>query len=962
MPKRVVFYMIRRGGYHSATMSDSLTRRSFLKTAAFVTGAGCGSWNIAGAFAAASTAPATDPLGDLSHLAGTHDLRLPDWGSYSKKYNGLSHVADLQRGVRFDLSVFPSFFRREVKVPNVNWESGFYPWEASADLSYFSYRYELEWKDRVYCDVSFGALSPDCRLIRAEFVNRTEAYQNTVLHMMASIHRGPARPVSSAPSYHVAPRLPDGAVWIHALDYTDLQHAKPRAMDSLTPDGLRRGEIRDPDFVDGGGIARGFGGMPGDRVQYAITLAKPLNKAVLIVRYRNNPERAVHYAISGTASAALTLPSARSPAVASVELGALAAGRYELTLTAGKHSAAELNGFVLVEASEAEKVAFENVPFQFTPEILPGPIPHSRLLKYAECPKHYGVAWRFDLAEVRQLKNSELDRFLRYFVHDHVREVIPGDDLGHYFNVYMRPIPLAPNTSKVVYGIASVGNPEQVAADLRRADTPEEELEKAYLAARKKIVSLPCVPAGEPYRFSQQRMATTTLTNVVFPVYTKRKNIRHNSPGKWWDSLYSWDSGFIGLGLLELDVNRAVDCLNAYMTEPGDKENAFILHGTPLPVQHYLFQELWNRTQSRSLLEFFYPRLRQYHLFLAGRLGSSTTRTFKSKLLKTWDYFYNTGWDDYPPQMYMHANKLTSKTATAIVSSHLIRTSRMLAQVARVLGIRDDIAGYEEDIATWTDSLQKYSWDPAAGYYGYVLHDDKGEPEGLLKHESGCNFNMGMDGVMPLLAGICTPEQITTLLGQLQSPKKLWTPIGLSTVDQSAPYYRIDGYWNGAVWMPHQWFLWKAMLDLGEAEFAHKIAQTALDLWKTEVNESYQCFEHFLIESRRGAGWHQFSALSTPVLSWFGAYYRPGRLTVGYDAWIHRSEFGDQNRTLTAEMEMLGRKNGTAIVLATMNPGGRYRAVWNDQPVNVEITSSGTLQIRLPSDAGRGRLEVAVIT
>jgi hypothetical protein len=40
---------------------------------------------------------------------------------------------------------------------------------------------------------------------------------------------------------------------------------------------------------------------------------------------------------------------------------------------------------------------------------------------------------------------------------------------------------------------------------------------------------------------------------------------------------------------------------------------------TPLPTQHYLFLELWNLTQSRASLEYFHARLRQYHLFLAGR-------------------------------------------------------------------------------------------------------------------------------------------------------------------------------------------------------------------------------------------------------------------------------------------------------------------------------------------------------
>jgi hypothetical protein len=240
-----------------------------------------------------------------------------------------------------------------------------------------------------------------------------------------------------------------------------------------------------------------------------------------------------------------------------------------------------------------------------------------------------------------------------------------------------------------------------------------------------------------------------------------------------------------------------------------------------------------------------------------------------------------------------------------------------------------------------------------------VLHNDQDEATGILRDESGVNFNLGQDGVMPLLAGICTPAQEQTLLGHLRSPQQLWTRIGLSTVDQSAPYYRHDGYWNGAVWMPHQWFLWKTMLDLGQADFAFKIAHTALDLWKAEVDESYDCFEHFLIESGRGAGWHQFSALSSPVLAWFSAYYRPGRLTAGFDTWVHRCEFEHNNTALDAELELLGRSAAEATVLVTLANGRGYRARWNDKPVPVHAAASGTLQIALPRDAGRGRLQVA---
>ena len=263
-------------------------------------------------------------------------------------------------------------------------------------------------------------------------------------------------------------------------------------------------------------------------------------------------------------------------------------------------------------------------------------------------------------------------------------------------------------------------------------------------------------------------MAATLLTNVVYPVYTRRRYIRHFTPGKWWDCLYTWDSGFIALGLLELDIERAIDCLNAYTTPPGDPQAAFIHHGSPAPIQIYAFLELWNRTQDRALLEYFYPRLRQMYLFLAGRLGSSTTRKMKSGLLKTWDYFYNSaGWDDYPPQVHVHRHGLEPTVTPVINTSHALRSARILQMAARALGLSDDITDYETDIAAWTDALNRYSWDGEAGYFSYVTHDDEGRPTGILRHESGANYDMGLDGASPLFAGICNAEQEAALIARL---------------------------------------------------------------------------------------------------------------------------------------------------------------------------------------------------
>ena len=102
----------------------------------------------------------------------SHDLSLPAWGPYSKAYAGISHIPDPAAGMRFDLAVFPGFYRRRVDVPNVNWEGQYYPWQARPDLSSFTYRHELEWKDRVYVDTEFIRVSDTTRLIRAVACSR----------------------------------------------------------------------------------------------------------------------------------------------------------------------------------------------------------------------------------------------------------------------------------------------------------------------------------------------------------------------------------------------------------------------------------------------------------------------------------------------------------------------------------------------------------------------------------------------------------------------------------------------------------------------------------------------------------------------------------------------------------------------------------------------------------------------
>jgi hypothetical protein len=894
----------------------------------------------------------------INQLENSHDLRLPDWGPYTKKYAGISHIPNVRGGLRFDLSVFPGYYRRQVLVPNAKWESGFHPWEAAPDLSYYAYRYEMEWKDRVYCDISFTEMGSNARLVRSEFVNHTAQPQNLVLHYMAALNFPPLRTYSDESLLPSRVYLPENALWLDSLDYIDLKFAIPRPQDTLVYDGMWRGEVRGHGFVNGSGIGSGFGCDAGDWVQYAFSLSMPIVEAVLLIRYRA-PQGSVRLALKGFAGGNLELPESDEFNLAQVLLGDLSTGEHMLFLESGGSAGVELDGFVLVSQSQANEVRFETVTWQAAPEILEGPTPNSLVLKYADTETYYGLAWLGEPWELRQLYTDELDRFLRYYVQEHARKVLVGSGLGHFTNVFIRPIEVLPHQSQIFYGMVCSGNRSDVIQTLSGFSPELEMLHAIYQRGKAGRVGLDTTPEGERYRFSQECMAATVLTNVVYPVYTRRRYIRHYTPGKWWDCLYTWDSGFIGLGLLEMDLDRAVDILNAYTTPPGDPQAAFLHHGSMVPVQHYLYLELWNRSQDRTLLEYFYPRLRQYYRFFAGRLGSSTTRRMKSGLLKTWDYFYNSGgWDDYPPQVFVHQNGLEDLVTPVISTAHGIRIAKIMQMAARAVGESGDVLEYQADIDAWEKSLHQYSWDEQAGYFSYVRHGPDGQPQEFLRHAGGQNFNMGLDGASPFFAGICTPEQESLLLERLMSAERMWTPLGICTVDQTADYYRVDGYWNGTVWFPQQWFYWKALLDIGQASFAAQIASTALETWKAEVDASYLCFEHFIVQTGRGAGWHQFGGLSTPTLLWYGAYHRPGRLTTGFDTWIHTQQFTNANRYLEAELECQSSLERPLTVLATMSPDSPYQATWNGHLAAFNERYPGVLEITIDGNESRGRLEV----
>lgn len=719
----------------------------------------------------------------------SHDVTtLKAWGPYSKMYLGISRIEDVDSGNRVDITLVPGLYRRSYLVPNALYESGCLPWMVSPDIGRICWRYELEWKDRLYVDATYHVLSDSLVLLQMHCVNATDVTQNVLLQTMASVH------------------------------FAD---EKNRGQEDFFPEWSENG-------------------------------------------------------------------------------------------------------------------------LDFT-------------VKYKAMQSWYGVATNYPLSSVKRYENGLLDFFMRRTVHRHPPVCFHGDDKGHFTSEFQRPVVLRPQSDTTIWNLIVCGSKDYVAEQIAAF----HQNESAFTSSVSDAEPQKCLPKGEDYTFGEQIIEATLLTNIAYPIVAEGQNIRHFTPGKNWNSLYTWDSGFISWALACLDPVKSFETVRAYTTAPGS-EQAFIHHGTPLPTQFFAFEELLSKTSDKEMAAFLYPRLKQYYDYFAGHDSRSNTM-MPSGFVRTWDLWYSTGgWDDYPPQHWLRSHEdLYASVAPAVSTSFYIRAAKILRLTASILGYKSDIKQYDKDIARMSKALLGSAWDEEAGYFSYVTHGPDGKPDGFLRAADGSNFNKGLDGTSPLAAGICTPGQQERLLDNLFSAEKLWTPYGISTVDQSASYYSLDGYWNGCVWMPHQFILWKTMLDLGHPELARKIAFTALDAWKRETALSYQSFEHFIIASGRGAGWHNFSGLSSPMVNWFYAYFKPGTVTAGFDTICRNASFSAECDSFTSELVFDKDSYGhQTTLLVCLNPSSSRSVTINGKPVPFSSPYPGLLEISVTSRKGKCLLEV----
>lgn len=892
------------------------------------------------------------------------EIDVPAWGPYSRNYAGVSRMIKGELSDQMiDFIPVPGYVRGKAVIPDLHFDSGYHFWMALPDLSYYSIRYDLAWKDLEYCQAEYFAGNKG-HLIKMTFVNNSDMpkeyfatvfavhryWQNTKVTLLSQESWVDGKSYVSLAYQPPAELLPKGEnyeTFCH-LNYLGMGH-----------DGIRRGVVIQPIFVNGQGLGncasksafdalsvecnRTFLMNEGTRVAYQadgnsfrnIALRMHMenierlelclkvddkNYPIVLTGNQVNPWRLVNIALPGEAVQEIIL---------------------EVTgLTAHECPGFVLDGFLLgQQAVDPSRFIPAKHPPRFDVRRTEGQTGVTltsnledalEVAMYSPCerprpPKPYSDCtitnvYHSDLSGSRVLRKLNNDSMLNWGIHN---VQIEGDGQNHFCGYNIAPV-VCPSHSKHTVWIAlacdcqpnALSNAQDTYAhryDIEKSIRQVVEEYRRTLAAQMH---------PNPYSFSQEKLMTHLYTNVTFPVYIEDGFYHTYTPGKRWGGLFTWDSGMLGIGMVQYAPKKALEIIRQYLVDVENIQTDAILHGTQLPLHVYLMLEWYQHTGDKDTLRTLYPSLRKYFRYFTGQSELSTYDKFHTGLLCPFEDGYNVeGIDDYPPQHYTGLIGGYARYSPVCTSAHAIRTAKIMSLFAKELEMFEEIADYEQWQNYWEKALQTYSWEEQSGYYAYV---ENGTMDRLYYDEAKTvNYNMGIDGLSPLLSGILTETQLANAKEHLLCEGHMWTSYGITSVDMRAPYARTDGYWNGKVWIPHQWFFWKALISEGELDGAEQIARKALQVWRNSVEDTYNCYEQFCILTGMGEGCHNFGGLSAPLAAFWFAYYGRRYITVGWDCLL-KDVCWTQDTAVKFTLVYHGNRTRTGI-LVCVGKEGAYR-------------------------------------
>ena len=319
--------------------------------------------------------------------------------------------------------------------------------------------------------------------------------------------------------------------------------------------------------------------------------------------------------------------------------------------------------------------------------------------------------------------------------------------------------------------------------------------------------------------------------------------VRWTTPDRWPErDMGLWQSAFHSLGLMHMDPRLAQESLEAvygFQTEsgmiPGRGAPGQPSEVSQPPVLAWAAWQLYGREKipNRKFLQRSFDVTQKHVLWFMKerRLGGPPPADKPVEFgvpLYAWKSAEESGMENAP------RFEGAAGAAAVDLSCYLAEECRTLQAMAQSLGYRELAKTWGQRGDAVAEAARKQLWNAERGFF----FDRKGADGEWVEVWSAT-------GLLPLWAGIATPEQAARLKEHLVS-KKFWTAEGVPSVARDDPRFKKD-MWCGNTWMNLNYLLVRGLQQNGFEKEAADLREKTLATvtrWYAgtgALSESYDC-------------------------------------------------------------------------------------------------------------------------
>jgi hypothetical protein len=264
------------------------------------------------------------------------------------------------------------------------------------------------------------------------------------------------------------------------------------------------------------------------------------------------------------------------------------------------------------------------------------------------------------------------------------------------------------------------------------------------------------------------------------------------------------------------------------------------------PLFNYENLEIYKVTQDKRFLEEAYQSgERFYKFYIANRDsnsnglcewgGEASLESLRDARVAVWD---KVGWP--------------SNFEGPDLNSMLVKEAKSLAEMASLLGHREEAENWSADAEQRAKLVNKFMWDKTDCYYFNVNRND----QSFTYRRPGDLKIKEIIGFLPMWAGISDTSVTRKLVSIMTNPDEFWRPFGVPTLSAGDSYYNPIGYWNGPVWVQWDYLLFRGLLDHGYKKEAEELAMKVLDNMIWHLKQDHVFWEFYSPDDRE-AGWNK---------------------------------------------------------------------------------------------------------